>query len=141
MLRRFPEVVTVVSRVGSPELATDVMGIEVADVFVILKPKSEWTTARTTGATVYAIGFGTNVDVERLVQLTTATGGEAYFTNDVSELGEHYQRIVDDLHRRYTVAYTSTNAERNGGWRTVGIKTTDPALKVRSPSGYFAPAQ
>jgi Ca-activated chloride channel homolog len=98
-------------------------------------------TARTTGATVYAIGFGSNVDEERLLQLTTQTGGEAYFTNDISELGQHYQRIVDDLHRRYTLAYTSTNSERNGGWRMVGIKTADPALKVRSPGGYFAPAQ
>lgn len=98
-------------------------------------------TARSTGATVYAIGFGTNVDVARLVELTSLTGGESYFTNDVSELGEHYQRIVDDLHRRYVLAYTSTNSERNGGWRAVGIKTTDEALKVRSPGGYFAPAQ
>jgi cobalt-zinc-cadmium resistance protein CzcA len=46
VLRRFPEVQTVVSRIGSPELATDVMGIELADVFVILKPRSEWKTAR-----------------------------------------------------------------------------------------------
>jgi VWFA-related protein len=99
------------------------------------------TTARTTGATVYAIGFGTNVDVARLVELTTLTGGEAYFTNDLSELPEHYQRIVDDLHRRYTVAYTSTNSQRNGAWRAVGIKTADPALRVRSPGGYFAPPQ
>jgi Ca-activated chloride channel family protein len=98
-------------------------------------------TARQTGATVYAIGFGTNVDVARLAQLTSLTGGESYFTNDVSELTGHYQRIVDDLHRRYTVAYTSTNAERDGAWRAVGIKTTDEALKVRSPGGYFAPAQ
>jgi VWFA-related protein len=99
------------------------------------------STARNTGATVYAIGFGTNVDQARLTELTSLTGGEAYFTNDISQLGEHYQRIVDDLHRRYIVAYTSTNTERDGGWRAVGIRTTDPALKVRSPGGYFAPAQ
>ncbi len=49
VLRRFPEVITVVSRSGSPELATDVMGIELGDVFVILKPKSEWRTAKTKG--------------------------------------------------------------------------------------------
>ncbi|HEX4826224.1 MAG TPA: CusA/CzcA family heavy metal efflux RND transporter [Candidatus Polarisedimenticolaceae bacterium] len=49
VLRRFPEVVTVVSRSGSPELATDVMGIELGDVFVILKPKSEWTSSRSKG--------------------------------------------------------------------------------------------
>jgi cobalt-zinc-cadmium resistance protein CzcA len=47
VLGRFPEVVTVVTRSGSPELATDVMGIELADVFVILKPRNEWTTAKT----------------------------------------------------------------------------------------------
>jgi cobalt-zinc-cadmium resistance protein CzcA len=47
VLKRFPEVVTVVSRSGSPELATDVMGIELGDVFVILKPPSEWTSFRT----------------------------------------------------------------------------------------------
>jgi heavy metal efflux system protein len=52
VLKRFPEVVTVVSRSGSPELATDVMGIELGDVFAILKPGSEWTTGRTKGALV-----------------------------------------------------------------------------------------
>jgi cobalt-zinc-cadmium resistance protein CzcA len=52
VLKRFPEVVTVVSRSGSPELATDVMGIEAGDVFVILKPKKEWASARTKGELV-----------------------------------------------------------------------------------------
>jgi cobalt-zinc-cadmium resistance protein CzcA len=46
-LRKFPEVVQVVTRTGSPEVATDVMGVELSDVFVILKPRHEWTTART----------------------------------------------------------------------------------------------
>jgi cobalt-zinc-cadmium resistance protein CzcA len=49
VLRKFPEVITVVTRSGSPEIATDVMGIELGDVFVILKPKSEWRTAKTKG--------------------------------------------------------------------------------------------
>jgi cobalt-zinc-cadmium resistance protein CzcA len=46
VLRKFPEVITVVTRSGSPEVATDVMGIELADVFVILRPRSEWKTAK-----------------------------------------------------------------------------------------------
>ena len=46
-LRKFPEVVNVVTRTGSPEVATDVMGVELSDVFVILKPQQEWTTAGT----------------------------------------------------------------------------------------------
>jgi cobalt-zinc-cadmium resistance protein CzcA len=47
VLRRFPEVTQVVTRTGSPEVATDVMGVELSDVFVILKPKREWVTAQT----------------------------------------------------------------------------------------------
>ncbi len=47
VLSRFPEVKTVVSRTGSPDVPTDVMGIELSDIFVILKPRSEWETAKT----------------------------------------------------------------------------------------------
>ena len=46
-LRRFPEVVTVVSRSGQAEIPTDPMGIETSDIYVILKDRDEWTTART----------------------------------------------------------------------------------------------
>ncbi len=45
VLRRFPEVTQVVTRTGSPEVATDIMGVEMSDVFVILKPQQEWVTA------------------------------------------------------------------------------------------------
>ncbi|HEU5182071.1 MAG TPA: CusA/CzcA family heavy metal efflux RND transporter [Candidatus Polarisedimenticolia bacterium] len=42
VLVKIPEVETVVSRTGSPEVATDVMGLDLSDVFVILKPPGEW---------------------------------------------------------------------------------------------------
>ena len=42
IVKRFPEVKTVVTRTGTAEIATDVMGIESADMFVILKARSEW---------------------------------------------------------------------------------------------------
>jgi cobalt-zinc-cadmium resistance protein CzcA len=37
-----PEVTTVVSRVGRPEIGNDPMGINKADVFVMLKPRPKW---------------------------------------------------------------------------------------------------
>jgi len=46
VLRKFPEVLQVVTRTGSPEIATDVMGIELSDVFVNLKPRHQWTTTK-----------------------------------------------------------------------------------------------
>lgn len=46
VLKRFPEVTTVVSRTGRAEIATDPMGVEISDIFVMLKPHEEWTTAK-----------------------------------------------------------------------------------------------
>jgi cobalt-zinc-cadmium resistance protein CzcA len=47
VLRGFPEVGQVVTRTGSPEIATDVMGVELSDMFVTLAPQRRWTTAPT----------------------------------------------------------------------------------------------
>ena len=52
VLRGFPEVKQVVTRTGSPEVATDVMGVEMSDVFVILLPQREWVTAPTREALI-----------------------------------------------------------------------------------------
>ncbi len=42
LLRQIPEVRTVVSRTGANELGTDPMGMELGDMFLILKPRGEW---------------------------------------------------------------------------------------------------
>jgi cobalt-zinc-cadmium resistance protein CzcA len=48
LLDEFPdEVDRVWSRVGTAEVATDPMGIELTDLFVTLKPRAGWTKART----------------------------------------------------------------------------------------------
>lgn len=44
----FPEIKQVVSRIGSAEIPTDPMPVERADIMVSLKPKDEWTSAKTT---------------------------------------------------------------------------------------------
>jgi cobalt-zinc-cadmium resistance protein CzcA len=46
-LKKFPEVVTVVSRTGVAEIPTDPMGVETSDIYVILKDHAEWKTATT----------------------------------------------------------------------------------------------
>lgn len=46
-VREIPEVATVVTRTGSPEVATDPMGLEQSDVYVELKPREEWRSGIT----------------------------------------------------------------------------------------------
>ncbi len=47
ILKNFPEVEQVVSRIGAAEVPTDPMSMEESDVIVKLKPKSEWVSADT----------------------------------------------------------------------------------------------
>lgn len=44
---RFPEVLKVVTKIGSGEVPTDPMPMEASDMMVILKDKKEWTSAKT----------------------------------------------------------------------------------------------
>lgn len=97
--------------------------------------------AKETDAVVFGIGLGPNVDSDVLQKLATTTGGEAYFPSDTSSLDETYQRIVENLRRRWIVSYTSTNSQRDGAWRNVIITTRFPDAIVRSKGGYFAPVK
>lgn len=45
ILKKFPEVEQVVSRIGAAEVPTDPMSMEESDVIIKLKPKGEWTSA------------------------------------------------------------------------------------------------
>ena len=44
---RFPEVLQVVTKIGSGEIPNDPMPMEAADMMIILKDKKEWTSAKT----------------------------------------------------------------------------------------------
>jgi cobalt-zinc-cadmium resistance protein CzcA len=69
-----PEVLSVVSRIGSPAVATDIMGFEQADVFVALKPHEQ-----------YRPGLTHDALVEEMAQVLAekAPGGEPAFTQPI----------------------------------------------------------
>lgn len=43
---RFPEVINVVAKIGSSEVPTEPLPMDMGDMIINLKPKSEWTTAK-----------------------------------------------------------------------------------------------
>jgi len=45
IVKKFPEVITTVTKEGRPDLATEAMGLFEGDMYVILKPNDEWTSA------------------------------------------------------------------------------------------------
>ena len=46
IIMSFPEVTGVVTRIGRPDVATEAMGINQGDVYVLLKPREEWKRFR-----------------------------------------------------------------------------------------------
>ncbi len=46
-LREIPEIRTIVSRIGAPEVANDPMGIEQSDIYIMLKPRADWRKHKT----------------------------------------------------------------------------------------------
>jgi heavy metal efflux system protein len=55
VLKQFPEVDKVVCRTGRPEVAVDPMAIDQSDVYVMLKPVSEWPSGRSKDELVTAM--------------------------------------------------------------------------------------
>ncbi len=51
-LKSIPEVISVVSKTGRPEIATDPMSIYQSDVYIKMKPRDEWKTAKTKEAMI-----------------------------------------------------------------------------------------
>jgi cobalt-zinc-cadmium resistance protein CzcA len=47
ILEAVPEVLHITSRIGSPEVATDIMGLEQADIFIDIAPRAEWRSGVT----------------------------------------------------------------------------------------------
>ncbi|CAL1518312.1 Cobalt-zinc-cadmium resistance protein CzcA [Chitinophaga sp. MM2321] len=46
LLKQFPEVKEVIGKIGAAEIPTDPMPMEACDLTILLKPKKEWTSAR-----------------------------------------------------------------------------------------------
>jgi Ca-activated chloride channel homolog len=95
-----------------------------------------------TGALMFGIGLGVNVDQDPLEAIARLSGGRAFFPSEVTELPAQYHRVVDDLRRRYVVGYSSSHIQHDGSWRNVEIRIKDrPTATVRSAGGYVAPSQ
>ena len=92
---------------------------------------------------IYAIGLlGTEEprSAERakkqLEVLTLATGGRAWFPDNVDEIAKITPEIAHEIRNQYVIAYTPPGA--GGGFRKVRVDVNVPNVTVRTRSGYYA---
>ena len=110
ILDRVPEVVRIVARVGSDEIGMDPMGLNETDIFMVLKPKSEWRMGskdelidaiRLVLDEFPGIAYGFTQPIEmRVSEMLTGVRGDVavkLFGPSLSELNRYTAQIAAEL--------------------------------------------
>ena len=87
----------------------------------------------------FAYGFGGYTGESDMRKLTQETGGRVIDVgNKIDKLRKAFDDIAAELRSQYDVGYTSTNSNRDGGFRKVEIKSKQGDVKIQARSGYYA---
>jgi VWFA-related protein len=77
-----------------------------------------------------------------LNDLAQATGGEAFFPKDASEVERIAHQVARDIRNQYTIQYTPTNQAMDGSFRAIKVSVKAPGNPTaRTRSGYYATEQ
>jgi Ca-activated chloride channel homolog len=95
---------------------------------------------------VYAIGLFTDEEKHEagkarraLKELTSATGGLAFYPKDVNEVQALAVEVARDIRRQYTIYYTPAIQALDGSYRQIKVTVEGPGKPmVRTRSGYYA---
>src|SRR5438128_3830013 len=78
-----------------------------------------------------------------LEQIAAASGGLAYFPENVDDVHNICEQVAHDIRNQYILAYYSSNTHRDGTFRAVTVDVIPPRgrgkLIARTRNGYYAP--
>jgi VWFA-related protein len=117
-----------------------------ADTNSRLKKEEALERAVKANVVIYSIGIvGDRQGVEKgtLRKISEKTGGHAFFPDEESNLGAAFKQIEQELRAQYLLAYTPSNAARDGSHRRIRLEITNPELRKRKlrllyREGYYA---
>jgi len=103
-----------------------------------------------TDTVIYTIGLLTKEEKKEakrgrkaLEQISAASGGVAYFPENVEDVHNLCEQVAHDIRNQYTLAYYPTNSNRDGTFRAVSVQVISPRgrgkLSARTRNGYYAP--
>jgi VWFA-related protein len=80
-----------------------------------------------------------------LAEIAEQTGGRVLAASDRNDLPSVATRIGIELRNQYVLGYSSTSRNKDGKYRRVEVKVTEPSgvpsLKLRWRLGYYAPSE
>jgi len=79
-----------------------------------------------------------------LQEIAAASGGVAYFPENVEDVHSICEQVAHDIRNQYTLAYYPSNTNRDGSFRAVAVEVIPPRgrgkLIARTRNGYYAPS-
>ena len=102
--------------------------------------------AQQSGVLIYSVGLlseeerGAARSAEKALKaLAVATGGEAFFPKDVSEVDRIAHQVARDIRGQYSIQYTPSNTAMDGTYRQIRVTVNASGHPtVRTRSGYYA---
>jgi VWFA-related protein len=80
-----------------------------------------------------------------LKDISTASGGVAFFPENVDDVHSICDQVARDIRNQYTLGYYPSNTKKDGTFRAVQVDIIPPRgrgkLVARTRNGYFAPGQ
>ena len=74
-----------------------------------------------------------------LSELAEVTGGARFdAAGNLSDLGEAFARIAEEMRSLYTIAYVPTNLEEDGKFRKIKVEVNIDKGRVRTRQGYYS---
>jgi Ca-activated chloride channel homolog len=78
-----------------------------------------------------------------LTEIALASGGLAYFPENVDDVHSICEQVAHDIRHQYTLGYYPSNATKDGTFRSVHVDVIPPRgkgkLVARTRNGYYAP--
>jgi VWFA-related protein len=101
---------------------------------------------------IYTIGLFSDEDKKNrkkatraLKEIADASGGIAYFPENVEDVHNICEQVAKDIRNQYTLAYYPTNVRKDGTYRAVQVEVIPPRgrgkLSARTRNGYYAPIE
>jgi Ca-activated chloride channel family protein len=81
-----------------------------------------------------------------LTQIAEASGGRAYFPDDIDDARFMMEKAAHDLRTQYTIGYVPSDPAHDGSWRSVRVEVIPPAgskdkLNADYRHGYYRPTE
>ena len=85
----------------------------------------------------HGLVFGGVSDSE-LRRMSEETGGHVFHVDRKLTLQEAFTELQNEMRSQYAIGYTSTNANKDGTFRKIEIRTNNKDWKVQARKGYYA---